>query len=41
MDWINGALTSPSGHHTHTVTAGGDRETRPVNVAIYWIIKLR
>jgi hypothetical protein len=41
VDWINGAPTSWAGRHTHTVTAGGDSETRPVNVAVYWIVKFR
>ena len=27
--------------HTHTVSVGGDEETRPKNVAVYWIIKVR
>lgn len=27
-------------NHSHTVS-GGDAETRPVNVAVYWIIKIR
>jgi hypothetical protein len=32
VDWIKGAPTSPSGHHRHTVTAGGDHETTAVNI---------
>lgn len=32
-----GARTSTDGQHRHTI-AGGDRETRPRNVAVYWII---
>jgi microcystin-dependent protein len=27
--------------HSHTIDSGGDRETRPTNVAIYWIIKFK
>jgi len=27
--------------HQHTVTGGGDRETRPMNVAVIWIICVR
>lgn len=34
------ARTTTDGQHTHTVT-GGDRETRPTNVAVYWIICVR
>jgi microcystin-dependent protein len=34
------ATTAPAGHHSHVVTTGGDAETRPVNVAINYIIKL-
>jgi Phage Tail Collar Domain len=29
-----------AGAHTHTVTSGGDTETRPVNVGVNYIIKL-
>ncbi len=34
--------TSSSGNHTHTVliTAGGDSETRPVNIAVFYYIKI-
>ena len=32
--------TSEDGEHGHTIT-GGDRETRPTNVAVYWIICTR
>lgn len=27
--------------HEHEITDGGDKETRPVNVSVYWIIKAR
>lgn len=27
--------------HTHTVDAGGDAETRPLNVAVHWIIRVK
>ena len=27
--------------HSHEVTGGGDSESRPVNAAIYWIIRVR
>lgn len=30
----------PAGEHTHAVS-GGDAETRPINVSVYWIIKAR
>jgi microcystin-dependent protein len=33
--------TGPAGAHSHKVVAGGDTETRPVNAAIVWIIKVR
>jgi hypothetical protein len=33
--------TSQDGAHAHTVTKGGDKETRPQNVAVYWIIKFK
>ena len=29
------------GQHGHVVSIGGDRETRPRNVSVYWIIKAR
>ncbi len=34
--------TGSSGDHTHTVliTSGGDSETRPVNIAVYYYIKI-
>jgi len=34
--------TGSSGDHTHTVliTAGGDSETRPVNIAVFYYIKI-
>lgn len=31
--------TSASGAHTHSITGGGDNETRPVNAYVNWIIK--
>jgi microcystin-dependent protein len=34
------ATTAPAGAHKHVVTTGGDSETRPVNVAMNYIIKL-
>ncbi|MDQ3033255.1 MAG: hypothetical protein M3Y87_12625 [Myxococcota bacterium] len=32
--------TSTAGEHTHTITAGGDAETRPENAAILYVIRL-
>jgi microcystin-dependent protein len=34
-----GAPTTNSGNHSHTITGGGDNETRPVNAYVIWIIK--
>ncbi len=36
------STTGSSGDHTHTVliTAGGDSETRPVNIAVFYYIKI-
>ena len=31
--------SDPAGAHTHTLTGGGDAETRPANVNIKWYIK--
>lgn len=39
--WAQSAPSgSQSANHTHTVTGGGDAETRPVNVGVRFIIKL-
>ena len=35
------AETSSNGNHSHTITGGGDSETRPVNVSVNYIIKAR
>jgi hypothetical protein len=35
----NASRTEVAGAHTHTVTAGGDPETRPANKYVYFIIK--
>ena len=32
-------VTSDAGAHTHTITGGGDSETRPKNISVNWIIK--
>ncbi|AWM36979.1 hypothetical protein C1280_08065 [Gemmata obscuriglobus] len=29
------------GDHVHEITGGGDAETRPVNVVVYWVIKFK
>jgi hypothetical protein len=31
--------TSRAGNHSHTITGGGDQETRPINVYVIWVIK--
>jgi microcystin-dependent protein len=31
--------SSVAGNHSHTITGGGDSETRPINVAVNYIIK--
>lgn len=33
--------TDSQGAHTHTLSTGGDRETRPSNVYLHWFIKYR
>ncbi len=38
-DFIPPNNTSNAGRHTHTVTSGGDNETRPRNAYVCWIIK--
>lgn len=32
-------LSGSAGAHSHTIDAGGDAETRPVNAAVWWVIK--
>lgn len=39
FDYIGGPPTSPAGAHNHTLV-GGDPETRPVNAAVTYVIKL-
>ena len=42
VDFINGADTSgQQQHHMHAITDGGDKETRPINLSVNWIIKVR
>lgn len=38
-DYVPQEPTTDDGNHHHTVTQGGDHETRPANVAVFWIIK--
>lgn len=40
---VGGALpsTGPAGQHQHTITGGGDQETRPVNISVNWIIRVK
>lgn len=39
--WNDGSVgTSRDGAHTHTVTTGGDSESRPVNLYVEYIIKV-
>jgi len=33
--------TSDAGSHSHTITGGGDAETRPSNVNVNWIIRVK
>lgn len=33
--------TDPVGPHFHTIVAGGDRETRPLNAYVNWIIRFK
>ena len=39
IDVVNTAEIQPSGSHTHTVTGGGDSETRPTNSYVNYLIK--
>ncbi len=33
-------VLNANGAHTHTITGGGDSETRPVNAGVFYIVKL-
>lgn len=33
--------TSSAGNHSHTIVSGGDTETRPINIAVNYIIKAK
>jgi microcystin-dependent protein len=37
--WTGKSTTDPAGGHSHQITSGGDMETRPVNIAVFWIIR--
>lgn len=38
--WNSGSVTTdPAGGHEHTVNSGGDKETRPININVNYIIK--
>jgi hypothetical protein len=42
MSWTSDTEnTSTDGNHTHKVAAGGDAESRPVNIYFHWLIKFR
>lgn len=30
-----------SGNHNHTITTGGDSETRPINMSVVWIMRIK
>lgn len=34
-----GENTSENGEHSHTISSGGDAETRPINMSVNWLIK--
>lgn len=36
---IDGSVTSTVGNHSHSITGGGDSETRPLNAYVHFIIK--
>lgn len=37
----NNNLTTSNDTHTHTITSGGDAETRPINTSVIWCIKVK
>ena len=41
-DWVRYTKVRGPGRHSHTttITGGGDRETRPKNVAVYYYVKI-
>ena len=42
MSWTDDTkTTSSNGDHDHVVSDGGDAESRPVNIYLYWLIKAK
>jgi hypothetical protein len=41
VDYASSAKTNGAGSHKHKIVEGGDFETRPINAAVYWIIKVK
>ena len=37
----NNNLTTSNDTHTHTLTSGGDAETRPINTSVIWCLKVK
>jgi len=37
----NWQTTEPAGNHFHSITSGGDTETRPKNIAVHYIVKAK
>lgn len=40
-DYIPSQPTSEAGEHNHKIASGGDKETRPINASVYWIIRVQ
>jgi hypothetical protein len=40
-DYAGGWPTGGGGAHTHTITGGGDNETRPKNAYVFWLIRVK
>jgi hypothetical protein len=42
MSWTDDTqTTSSNGDHSHVVSNGGDAESRPMNIYLYWLIKAK
>lgn len=41
IDIRRGRLIEPNGQHTHLIVGGGDIETRPRNVCVNWVIRVK
>lgn len=39
-DGAQSAPTTGAGGHTHSITDGGDEETRPINKYVHWVIQV-